>query len=198
MIFKRFTSKDVGAVAELHYRIFDQTPLSKLGQDYLESLYKKLSLDLSIGFVVYDKNRLLGVIFATMDLKQTRKNMSKRFFIRTVSLLLKKIFSNKLKFQDVIKRLTFNYLIPFMFKPPYPTILILLVDRNFRRQGIGKNLIYKVLKEMNKRGIKKVYVDTLIKNKKALIFYRKVGFKIERQFIDSVILSFDLDNQKIN
>lgn len=198
MIIKRFSFKDIDRAAMLHSKTLSQTPLSKLGQRYLRLLYERITLEPTIGFVIYDKKRLIGVITATTDLKQTQKRLPKRFVIFVIFLLIKNIFLGKLQLNAVIRRLSFDFLVLKIFKNPYSTILTLFIDKDFRRQGMGKYVTCKVLNEMKKKGVRKVYVDTLIENKKALIFYKKLGFKRERRLTDSIILSFNLDTQRLD
>ncbi|MCK9596069.1 GNAT family N-acetyltransferase [Candidatus Pacearchaeota archaeon] len=53
-----------------------------------------------------------------------------------------------------------------------------LVKKDFRNKKIGSKLIKKFIKILNKKGIKKVRLGVDVKNKKAILLYKKLGFKI--------------------
>ncbi len=57
-------------------------------------------------------------------------------------------------------------------------ILILAVDRGFRRRGIGKALIEAVLKSYMASGISEIRLEARVSNRIALALYGKFGFKI--------------------
>ena len=54
----------------------------------------------------------------------------------------------------------------------------LYVSNNFRKKGIGKNLIKKFLEELKKRKIKTCQLGVSKTNKKAQNLYKKLGFDI--------------------
>ena len=53
----------------------------------------------------------------------------------------------------------------------------ILVDASARRQGIGKLLLERVIKELRKRGAPRVVLHTAIKNKAAHKLFAAVGFR---------------------
>ena len=54
----------------------------------------------------------------------------------------------------------------------------LFVLREFRRKGIATKLINKFIKALKNRGYKMISLSVNIKNKKAIILYKKLGFNI--------------------
>ena len=52
----------------------------------------------------------------------------------------------------------------------------LLVDKAFRRKGLGKKLIDKAF-SIDKKNEMKIKTEVLIGNKDALLFFEKLGFK---------------------
>ena len=56
-------------------------------------------------------------------------------------------------------------------------IRYLSVHPSYKRIGLGKKLIYKILKECKNENIKRIFLEVSIKNKHALNFYDKLGFK---------------------
>ncbi|MBN1798596.1 MAG: GNAT family N-acetyltransferase [Spirochaetales bacterium] len=75
------------------------------------------------------------------------------------------------------------------FFHPGGTALIneLIVDKNFRGKGIGRQLINKIKVMANIQRFNEIEVSTSLKNKKAIKFYKKTGFADE-----SILLGMEL------
>ena len=56
-------------------------------------------------------------------------------------------------------------------------IRYLSVHPSYKRIGLGKKLIYKIFNECKNENIKRIFLEVSIKNKHALNFYDKLGFK---------------------
>lgn len=61
-------------------------------------------------------------------------------------------------------------------------ILMLAVDKNFRRQGIGTSLLRELLFRFPE--IRRIYLEVKVSNKEAIKFYKKNGFKIKDKIED--------------
>lgn len=61
-------------------------------------------------------------------------------------------------------------------KSKYVEIENMGVDPNYRSQGIGKKLIDEIEKRAKKNGATKLYVSAYFKNKRAISFYKSLGF----------------------
>ena len=57
----------------------------------------------------------------------------------------------------------------------------ILVKREFRGQGVGKNLVKKVIKLCKAEEIQKIYLTIMANNKTAIDFYKKLGFEIKER-----------------
>ena len=55
-------------------------------------------------------------------------------------------------------------------------IRYLSVHPSYQRRGLGKKLIYKILKECKNKKIRRIFLEVSLKNKKALSFYDYFGF----------------------
>ncbi len=66
-------------------------------------------------------------------------------------------------------------------KPSYQEmrILMLAVDKLYRRQGIGSNLIRELI--LRHPEIRKINLEVKVNNKEAIKFYKKHGFKIKEK-----------------
>ena len=56
-------------------------------------------------------------------------------------------------------------------------IRYLSVHPSYQRRGLGKKLIYKILKECKNKKIRRLFLEVSLKNKQALRFYDYFGFK---------------------
>lgn len=54
------------------------------------------------------------------------------------------------------------------------------VDKNYRNLGIGRRLMNVFLRKSKKDGLKKACLEVKITNKKAVSFYKKLGFEIKK------------------
>ena len=60
----------------------------------------------------------------------------------------------------------------------------IFVSRKFRRQGLGTKLIKNFIKILKSKKIKKIRIGVNSENKKALLLYKKLGFKITHYEMD--------------
>ena len=59
-------------------------------------------------------------------------------------------------------------------------IRYLSIDPSHKRRGLGKKLIYKIIKECKNENIKKIFLEVSLKNEQALHFYDNFGFETIR------------------
>jgi N-acetylglutamate synthase len=65
----------------------------------------------------------------------------------------------------------------------------LIVDPNYRFNGIGKSLVFKCLDKFKEIGIDKSHVFVFNNNEKGIIFWNKIGFNFRN---DLSIMSFNI------
>ena len=56
-------------------------------------------------------------------------------------------------------------------------IRYLSIHPSYKRKGLGKKLIYKIIRECKNKNIKRIFLEVSLKNKQALSFYDYIGFK---------------------
>ena len=71
-----------------------------------------------------------------------------------------------------------GFLIGVKINTEYAKILMLAVLKPYRKQKIGSELLNYFLRIINKINIKKIELEVRTKNKTAIKFYQKNGFKI--------------------
>jgi [ribosomal protein S18]-alanine N-acetyltransferase len=59
-------------------------------------------------------------------------------------------------------------------------ILMLSVQQNYRKQGIGSALLKEFLKTMKHRHVTRIELEVRTTNKEALAFYKKQGFNLQQ------------------
>ena len=81
-----------------------------------------------------------------------------------------------------------GFLIGLRVNNEYAKILMLAVSKTYRKQNIGSEILNHFLMKMNKINIRKIDLEVRTKNKTAIKFYQKHGFKIseiQRKFYQS-------------
>lgn len=189
MKIESIKTSDIKTLAYLHKKNL-VSPSSKIGQKYLEKLYNLLLSDpkTHLCLLAIDGNEIVGAISATKDLEKTNKILRRLISFPVLLDILKATIHGKVTINELLKRIMFELNILKKFPKPYASILTLFIVQNHQRHGAGSLLVKKVLSELEKNGTNIVYVDTLISNKKALLFYISLGFSEKERIYDSVIL----------
>jgi ribosomal protein S18 acetylase RimI-like enzyme len=71
--------------------------------------------------------------------------------------------------------------------PEEAYIHLLCVIPQYRKKGLAKSMMDEFMTIINENGCRKVYLITSPGNKKAIKFYKKIGFKIDNQGKEIVI-----------
>lgn len=182
---------DIETLAYLHKKNLI-TPVSKIGEAYLRKFYTLILSDSKthIYFLTREGKEITGAITATMEFRKTSELLKKIISLSLLFDVLKALLLGKVTINELIERLRFERHLLKNTPTPYPVILTLFIDQNHQRKGVGKSLVETVLKELKNRGIKKIYVDTLKTNKKAISFYQSLGFAVKDKIADSVVLEY--------
>jgi Acetyltransferases len=115
-------------------------------------------------------------------------NYTESYFTKEV----KESIDNDLKYPDIICILQKKHLIGFLEYTSFDgkiCIILMAVDPNYANNGIGKQLIQKLVFISRLQSFKKVFVqtvpDTVNTNYKATInFYESVGFRIVKTYTE--------------
>lgn len=58
-------------------------------------------------------------------------------------------------------------------------IIAIAVDPEYRNQGIGTALMHEIIERLRMRGVRKIWLEVRKSNKRAIKFYKQLGFKID-------------------
>lgn len=192
MIFREAKLSDLDQIAKLHQQTL-KTASAYLGENYLKNNYQQIISDnkTNLAILACKEKKVIGVITASLDLRKTISALSMRSF-DTVALITKKILFKPSLVFEFINHIYLEIKILHKYPAPYQTILTLFVSNDYQGLGVGRKLTKKMIQKLKSGKVKRIYVDTQKSNKKALSFYKKMGFKVEDQIADSTVLTLTL------
>lgn len=192
MIFREAKLSDLDQIAKLHQQTL-KTASAYLGEDYLKNNYQQIISNnkTNLAILALEDKKVIGVITASLDLRETISTLSMGS-LDTLALITKKILFKPSLMFEFINHIYLEIKVLHKYPAPYQTILTLFVSNDYQGLGVGRKLTKKMIQKLKSRKVKRLYVDTQKSNKKALSFYKKMGFKIEDQIADSTVLALTL------
>lgn len=161
--------KDALDMAKIHKQEIKKGFLSSLPLRFLEKIYSAV---IENDFCVTDKEggKIIGFIAGTADIKKLYSEFAKRYFFYSIFIFLPKILNVKKIFEDIF----------YINKKDVlrSELLTIAVRKNFRGQGVAKEMLEVFILEMKKRGVKSFKVVVGEELKPAINFYEKSGFKL--------------------
>lgn len=189
MIIRKIKKGDIKEVASLHLKCLKNTVSSKLGQFYLEKIYKVFYLDKNnSAFVAAEKHRIIGAIGITSDLNRFQSQVKGELTIFDYLKISKSILTKRVAISDLIQRVLSERELTKTYKAPYKTIVTLFTDENYRRHGVATQLLKFALID-SEHFSATIYVDTLAENDDAIKLYKRFGFSPVAKIKNSILLS---------
>jgi len=184
MHIKTIPKNDLPQVIEVHKDSFKGFFLTELGDRFLASYYNSVRKDekgVLLGY--YDGGELAGFCAATTLSKdfntQLIKNNLFRFSLIGVRLLFTRIPSLIRLFKNFSKKSA-----TISDSGDYAELLSIGVSDKKQGQGIGKQLLIQLEKEMQLKGCSKLSLTTdYYNNDKAIGFYKGLGYEIYYDFV---------------
>jgi ribosomal protein S18 acetylase RimI-like enzyme len=135
-------------------------------------LVKKKSNSFSYNniFLAYENNKVLGILIGS-----TGKEIDKDEEWKVISKTLDFFGRMRLLFYD---KLIVNRMLTSEIKPDEYYIGVLCVNKNYRKKGIGKNLIKNAKRIAKEKKCTRTILDVSKDNDNAIKFYNNIGFKI--------------------
>lgn len=179
ILISKANSEDYRDIFHLYYKYMYDSYFLKLGEKFLKKYLRKLlSLQHVIVFVAMSE-KPVGFIIATTNSQRLVKDL---FFDFNLSFTFLKIIAYPP--QKFLRGLEIIFYPIFTFlKGVKAEFLSIAITPEYRRRGLGKKLIEKVLNEFAKMGIRKTKVTTLDKNVSVNLLLEKMNFKLQRKFI---------------
>jgi ribosomal protein S18 acetylase RimI-like enzyme len=151
--------------------------ISSLGPHFIKFLCKNIiHSDTGIGYVAIDGKEVVGFIIVTTDLKKFHMRFLIHYSFFALFLSLSKLLTI-----SSIKSVYQNILYPSSkdanIELPKTELIAIATSSSVRGQGVGKQLLDRVIETLNTKNIKalKVLVGDELKSNG---FYMKMGFKL--------------------
>jgi ribosomal protein S18 acetylase RimI-like enzyme len=178
-MIKKLLQADLNTSAKIHFEGMSNDFLPGFGLKFLEILHRQLILQpqvIHLGY--YDNNHLIGLILATTNTKVTMKKALIGGFWKFLPYVFIKIIISPKTILNIWQTIFYGNSSDEISSE----ILILAVDKQYRRKGIGNKLISQLKIELVKNNIKKLKVGTLSSNVPANKFYASCGGKFSYSF----------------
>lgn len=179
-MIKNLKPLDVAEAARIHLEGMPDDFLPSFGIQFLTCLYTsiiKSKSAISLGY--YKNDQLVAVIIGTTNTPVFMNGILRESWIKLLPFVIKSLIIKPFIIKSLIQ--TFFYGQNDSNNIP-AELIVLSVDKNNRRRGIGKKLVSKLREEYIHRGIKRYKVGTLSNNIIANKFYKKVGGKYVYSF----------------
>ena len=188
MIYEKAQENNTKDIVKLHKTGIPTGFLSKQSNSFLEALYEYL-IKTEVVYVAKDKERVVGFVAVSKN----TAGLYKRFLKSNVFLLLNFSIRNIFSI-EFIKKSFETLLAPKKTaiddSIDIPELLSIVVDKEYHKRGVGKNLLNCIEKELIVKGFKQ-YKVLVGANLEANIFYKKNGFiKIKEVELHKGIKSF--------
>ena len=123
-------------------------------------------IDNGIGYCLVDNNEVVGYILCSEDAKKYVDIFTKEYLPKVKKIDKAECFLKKLEL-----------LLDRMLKKQYPAHLHIDILEEYCGGGNGTKLMYTLLDRLQVDGISGVWLGVDTKNKRAISFYKKLGFK---------------------
>jgi ribosomal protein S18 acetylase RimI-like enzyme len=168
-------------VAKIHCIALAGDFLPSLGIGFLTEFYRA-ALDLGVGwgFVAIEADQLVGFILGSADTSVLFKRV---LAARTLPLGLK-VLAALMRNPTLIGKVLETFLYPSKEDdiPEKAELVVIGLDPQHRRQGLGKQLVHTLNKTFSDQGVKSYKVTVLQSNQGANSFYQSLGFKYGIEF----------------
>lgn len=179
---RKMTSLDAGRVAGIHLSSFPGFFLTFLGYRFLKVFYQGVCKDPSgVGLVIEELGDPVAFVAGSTQPSSFYKRLIKNDWYKFLVASIRPIIQNPRIIPKLIGALNKpNETLP---SEKCATLMSIAVDPDFQGRGYGKQLVIRFLEEsvMNQCTQVNLTTDSL-NNEPVNNFYKKVGFKLLREF----------------
>ncbi len=168
------SAADTAISAQIHLEGMSDDFLASFGLGFLIVLHKLLiSTSSVISLGDYQNNKLTGILICSLNTTQTYKEILLKGFFSLLPYVIKNLVRHPANFIKVFQAVFYP-----SSQSQYPKsaeILIMAIDKKYRRHGIGSKLISELKTNLASRKIRNLIVSTKKDNRVANAFYKKNG-----------------------
>jgi len=195
-IISKADSSDIEGICKVHVECFEGYFATLLGEKFLKIFYKHfLNNPKNILIVAKRKNGMIcGFAAGTVDLKR----FNKTFFWENLGTLIgititklvteKKIWHHLLEKRGILKQILKQNKSENKYYDKYdPVVYSIAVLKEFRGSGMAIDILNTITNEIEKKGVEFCRLGTYSNNKRAISFYKKANWEIEKETEKDVI-----------
>ena len=180
-MIEEMNEKHVAQACQIHIEALPDSFLPMLGYDFLKVVYNSiLEYNLGFGFVCIKEGKVVGFILACKNTGKLFNDIIKKKWFALILPLLKKIMRSP----SLLIRVYETIFYPKKEKSEeiQSELLVIAVDKDYRRSKIGKDLVNYLNARFLQENIYKYSVSVYSTNMHANEFYKSNGFRLERSF----------------
>ncbi len=171
-LIRNATLRDIKDLVRLHLQIFKGLFSEKLGYSYLQFFYKTIvTSPYSTCFIYQEKDRILGFVAGVCNRNKFFDSKDKT---RIAYYILKNFLLFKIRIGEIAGFI--RYFLWVKSVNINAELLSLIVDKDYRRQGVGSKLLEKLIDYYKGRGIDNFVVFSDDEISEGLNFYKNKHF----------------------
>ncbi len=181
MIIELKDSSYLKQIASIHKKELEGDFLPSLGESFLYTLYCGVMKDKNnVIFAELENEQILGFVFGTKDTPKMMKNVVKNEFIPFIFKSIRAIIKRPGLIKHFIE--TFSYKDKESKLDTSSELVVIAVDSNSHKKGIGKKLIYTLNEWFKRKNIYEYKLTVNKNNENANGFYKHMGFIYQYTF----------------
>ena len=185
ILLRKVNCKDLVDLSTLHLESLPDDYLSLLGRNFLQNIYyPNLLKSSNVALVSIANNKITGFIFFNDN-----DSFFKDLVINNCLIILKYALHKCTNLSFI--RYSFIVLMLLLFSPKQfqgAELCYMAVSIDYRKVGIGEQLVKQGLFKLHELGVKNVWVKTLKSTNETIKFYKTLGFDIVCERFDRVFL----------
>lgn len=179
-MLRKLQATDVPQVARIHKNALPEDFLPSLGEEFLEILHRSaVDEQETWTFVFVEGSIVKGFVMGTVNFKNLFLKTLRYNGLNFALIIFKRIMRNP----SILLKALETLLYPLKEKSSVEAELVVIaVESGTQGKGVGGRLVKRLEQEFRKRKVQEYKVTTLKKYKAAINFYKKLGFKLAREF----------------
>lgn len=170
---KNLPQKDIDKIADLHFKVLEESFINNFGIKFLKIAYKSILRNKNnIVLTVRDKKKIVGILVAAKNSKLFDFSVIKEEFFPLIGEVIKACFQRP----ELLVKLSHWFFSIYLFEKKIPELRFIALSPEYQNKGLGSKLISKLNKIFEEQGITQYQVATKKDNKKSNRFYKKLGF----------------------